>query len=703
MSLLFLFFISVNNDKIVDVRFTEVAPVIDGVIEEVWEIADSACNFVQFSPYEKGQPTERTAVYILQDKENLYFAFRCYAEKHKPIACFTSDEDDIRISIDPFDSKTTAYYFMLYASGIIDDGLFLDDGKRRDNSWDGVWYRAVKLYDDRFEVEVKIPFKSIRYKKGLNEWGINFGRYIAALKETNYWTEYTQLEGDMVSKYGTLRGVDPHATGYYFELYPEAFLRYDKYEGEEGVYKLRGSLNFKWDLTPEMTVNATAYPDFAQIESDPFELNLERYPVYLDERRPFFLEGNEIFRMSDYGEDFGFFEPLDIFYSRRIGKSIDGEVIPILTGLKLTNKSEKWNVGALGAYTDGYSKSDTVIEPRRGFGVFRVERRVLENSDIGMLISGTMADKDDYNYAVGLEGVYRKGFNQFILQGAVSDKSKKRGWALSSGYLGMVKGFLTMVSAEIVQDSFDVSDIGFMPWVGRKQLMAISGPFKTYPKGFFRNLYIAPGILAVQEPGNENWSKLGYFMINSNFRNNWGVNFELSGGPYYEADTNYFYRSIHLSLWGNIAGNHLNFGGNYCYSYNYWRGFLAYHSSSWASFNYSVIPPLRLGLSSNMWIEWDTLHNLIATTPRVTPRIEFRFNADMKVEIFNEFVMTMPKASLSETELLTNRLGLLFSWNFKPKSWLYIALNDYRVQDDEGNLQLENQIGAIKAKYLFYF
>ncbi|MCK4321594.1 hypothetical protein KAX08_03650, partial [candidate division WOR-3 bacterium] len=406
---------------------------------------------------------------------------------------------------------------------------------------------------------------------------------------------------------------------------------------------------------------------------------------------------------SDYGEDFGFFDPLDIFYSRRVGKSVDGEVIPILAGIKLTNKSEDWSVGALGAYTDEYSESDTVVEPRRGFGVFRAERRVLENSDIGILISGTMANKDDYNYAVGLEGVYRKGFNQFILQGAVSDKSKKKGWAVSSGYLGMVKGFLTLASAEIVQDSFDVSDIGYVPWVGRRQFMVMSGPFKTYPEGFFRNLYIAPGIVVVQEPGNENWSKVGNFMINSNFRNNWGVSFELSGGPYYEADTNYFYRNVHLSVWGNLGGNHLNLGGNYGYSYNYWRGFLAYHSSSWANFNYSVIPPLRLGFSSNMWIEWDTSNTLIAITPRVTPRIEFRFNADMKVEIFNEFVMTMPGTSLSETELLTNRLGLLFSWNFKPKSWLYIALNDYRVQNEDGNLELQNQIGAIKAKYLIYF
>ncbi|MCK4422100.1 carbohydrate binding family 9 domain-containing protein [candidate division WOR-3 bacterium] len=703
MSLLLLFLLSANNDKVVEVHFTEVAPVIDGVIEEVWETADSATNFVQFSPYEKESPAEKTVVYVLQDKENLYFAFRCYAEKNKPIACLTGNEDDIKIGIDPFGSKTTAYYFIVYASKIIDDGWLLDDGRRTDNSWDGVWYRAVKLYDDRYEVEVKIPFKSIRYKKGLSEWGINFVRYIAANRETDYWIEASQLEENMVSKFGALKGISPYATGYYFELYPEGFLRYDKYGEEEGKLKPRLSLNFKWDLTPEMTLNATTYPDFAQIESDPYSLNLSRYPTYLDERRPFFLEGKEIFRMSDFGQGKGFFRPLDIFYSRRIGKSIDGEVIPILTGLKLTNKSEKWNAGVLGAYTDKYSENGTEIEPHRGFGVFRAKHRVFENSDIGMLISGTMVDRDDYNYAIGLDGVYRKGINQFILQGAVSDKNKKKGWAVSSCYFGFVRSLLTMVSAEVVQDSFDVGDIGFVPWAGRKKFMLYSGPFKTYPKGSFRNLFIAPGIMIIQEPGSTNWSKIGAFMINPNFRNNWGFNLEMYVGPYYEADTNFLYRGINLSVWGNIAGNHLNFGGNYDYTYNYYREFLAYQASNWFSFKYSIIPQLSVSLSSNMWIEWDTLNTLIAITPRITPRFDFKINADMTLSVFNEFAMQLPEANFSETELLSNRIGLLFAWNFKPKSWLYIALNDYRVQDEDGTLQLENQIGAIKAKYLLYF
>ncbi len=80
-------------------------------------------------PYEKAEPTERTVVYVLQDEANLYVAFRCYAEKHKPTAVLTADEDDVRIGLDTFGSKTTAYYFQVYASGIFHDGWILDDGR----------------------------------------------------------------------------------------------------------------------------------------------------------------------------------------------------------------------------------------------------------------------------------------------------------------------------------------------------------------------------------------------------------------------------------------------------------------------------------------------------------------------------------------------------------------------------------------------
>jgi hypothetical protein len=704
MSLFFLLLFGVNNDKVVEVRFTEIAPRIDGVIEEVWGQADSVYDFIQFEPYEKTEPTERTTVYVLQDKENLYLAFRCYAEKHPPTACLTADEDDIRIAIDAFGSKTTAYYFLVYASGIKNDGWVLDDGRSFDDSWEGVWYRAVKLYEDRFEVEVKIPFKSIRYKKGLGEWGILFGRYIAHNRETDLWNEFSQKEGVLISKYGSLKGMNPKVTGYYFELYPEGYIRYDR-DWVKDTTKIKPSisLNFKWDVTPQATLNATVYPDFAQIESDEFTLNLSRYPTYLDERRPFFLEGKDIFRMSDFG-DWGFFDPLEIFYSRRIGKSVNDDAVPIIGGLKFTTKSRDWNVGALGAYTD--ECVDTlhgIDEPNRWFGVLRAKRSVFENSDIGMLFSGTMVDNDNYNYVVGLDGVYRRGADQFVVQGAISDKNERRGWAFNAGYFGYIKNFIMFASAQAIHDSFDVSDVGYVPWAGRKKLSIMSGPYKEFQKGFLRNYWIAPGIRIIQEPGNTNWSIIGKTEINAHFRNNWGFDFNIGVGRYYEADTNYLYRNINLSVWGRLFGNHLNFGCDYSYMYNYQRGFLAYQGYNWLSYTYSIIPQLSISLASNLWIECDTHNTIIAIWPMLRPRMDIRFNADMSLTIFNEIVTQTPGTNFGELDLLSNRFGLLFSWNFKPKSWLYIALNDHQMHGEDGRLQPLYRIGAIKAKYLIYF
>jgi hypothetical protein len=701
----------VMSDKKVEVRFTDTPPRIDGIIEEVWNQADSAYDFVQHWPDEKVAPTEKTVAYVLQDEENLYVAFRCYAEHNKPVACLTADEDHIALGVDPFGSNTTAYYFLVYGSNIRDEGWILDDGRTYDDSWDGVWYRAVNVQDDRLEAEFKIPFKSIRYKKGLEEWGIQFRRYITANREMDYWTEVSQVDEDQISKWGTMTGITPQSSGYYFELYPEGYIRYDRhwYATSEGSavdsiqVKPSLSMNFKWDITSQTTMNATAYPDFAQIESDPFTLNLGRYPTYLSERRPFFLEGKDIFRMSDFGEGKGFFDPLNIFYSRRVGRSMNGDAVPIIGGLKLTHKTEDWNIGVLGAYTDEYERNDTVLASYQGFGVVRVRRRMLHNSDVGVMMSGSRSADDDYNYAIGIDGVYRKAANQLILQAAVSDNNEKQGWAFESGYFGFVGDFLAIARVEAIHDSFDVSEIGFVPWAGQQQALVLFGPFRQYQDGALRNLFAAPGVVVLKEPGHDQWSKIGVVEINPNFRNNWGGDLSFYLGPYYEADTNYLYRSVNLSVWGNLGGNHMDFGCNYSYTYNYQREYLAYQGSNWLSYRYSIIPQCAVSFSSNLWVEWDSDHSLVAMWPLFRPRVDFRFNADMMISLFSEFVMFSPHAQPGETELMSVRTGMLFAWNFLPKSWFYIAFNDYRADDGYGHLDPQYQIGAIKAKYLLYF
>jgi hypothetical protein len=328
----------------------------------------------------------------------------------------------------------------------------------------------------------------------------------------------------------------------------------------------------------------------------------------------------------------------------------------------------------------------------------------MQTSDIGMLFSGAVASRDTYNIALGIDGVYRKGFNQYIVQAAASDKNGKQGWAFSSGLFGFIGKLLTLGGISAISDLFDVGDIGFVPWAGEQKVLLLSGPYWQYPRGLLQSLFIAPGIALIKEGGSNDWSKIGVLEVNPELRNNWGCDLSLYAGPYYEADTHYLYRNLNLSAWGNLFGQHMEFGTNYGYTYNYRRGFIAYQNSCWLTYNYSIIENLRVGLNGNCWTEWDSTGLFLALTPGVRPNVNVWINSNMSFTLFTECIL-YDEANDSEAMRLVNvRTGALFSWNFLPKSWLYIALNDFRTEIYEpGKMEPLYQVGAVKAKYLLYF
>jgi hypothetical protein len=477
----------------------------------------------------------------------------------------------------------------------------------------------------------------------------------------------------------------------------------------------------KWDLTPQTTLNATAYPDFAQIESDPASVNLSRYPAFLQEQRPFFVEGQDVFRLSAF-QDGNWFQPLNLFYSRRVGKSVDGEAVPIIGGAKVTTKNPGWSAGAMAAFTGKFADSaDGIDEPARRFGVIRAKKRILNNSDIGLLISGTAVNGTNYNNAMGIDGVFRQGNRQLIVQAARSDRNAKRGWAVSSGFRGFFGPFLTMSAFEAVGDSFDVGDIGYAPWSGRQRWMASSGPFWTYRSGPMRNLYVATGISRTRQPGTPKWSTMATVAINPAFRNNWGSSLELEYGRNYEpaydpatgADSlyRYNYRGAGFSFWGMLMGNNVNGGCNYNYSFNYQRGYLAYQGYNWLTASYSIVPPVSVTLSSNLWLEWDNGRTPLAMFPVLRPRMDYRITPYMSLSVFDELFGSAPGFHPTLSKLQTNRMGLIYSWNFRPKSWLYVAVNDFSALQPEidgaalwqERMRHQYLISAVKMKYLLYF
>ncbi len=576
-----------------------------------------------------------------------------------------------------------------------EDGIILEDGKCRDISWGGVFYFVSKCYNDRFEIEIKIPFKSIRYKKGANAWGINFLRWGVKDYEASYWSPVAQKDGLRVSDFGSLTMITPHSTGYYIEIYPEAFLRYDKDTVETNA-RPSVSVNLKMDVTPQMTLNTTMFPDFAQIESDPYTFNLTRYPIRLAERRPFFIEGRDIFRMANLGQKY--FTPLEIYYSRRIGKPVANGYVPILCGITFINKEKYWNLGMLGALTNKIG-----AEPFRGFGVLRAKRGLLENSEMGLLFSSTMENAENYNYALGTDGVYRSGPLQLILQSAMSDKNRKRGWATAGGTLYKTKTMLAQGSFLAISDSFDVSDIGYVPWIGEKKGSFIAGPQRFFGTGIINKIFSGIGIILLKEPESSDWSQILNFAIDTEMHNQWGFWLNFEWGKKFEADINYLYKGLNLSIWSGYHRKYqTSFSFDYRYCYNYRQSWLAYQFLS--QFLLAVYPtsPLSISLSLNYNIEWNPEGYIAAITPCLTPRIDYKITKDMGISIYSELVLEIEGNDFKEMEIYSNRFGFLFSYNFKPKSWLYIALNDYRT-DQNSSLRLQNQVGAIKAKYLVYF
>jgi hypothetical protein len=692
-----LLFALIGASQAVEARYTATPPRIDGIIEPLWQKADSAYDFIQYQPKDGEPAAEPTVVYVLADENNLYFAYRCYTVGRKPYRSYKGYEDHLYLYLDTFDGKTTAYFFSACLSGYYEDGLILEDGKIWDRSWDGVWFFKSKMYDDRFEMEFQIPFKTIRYKKGITEWGVNFQRNSVKNFEISYWAPVTQKEELQISKFARLTGLKPEAKGYYVELYPEALLRYDRI-GDSTHIQPRGSFNFKWDLTSQSTLNGTIYPDFAQIESDPYSVNLSRYPLRFSERRPFFVEGSDVFRMTSSGDKY--FTPLEIFYSRRIGKALaPGHLVPIIGGLKYFTKEKRWKIGVLGAMTDTFD-----VESRRGFGAMRLRHSLLDNSEIGMLVSSSTTGKDDYNYAVGIDGAYRRGPSQFILQTALSDRNAKRGWAVASSGVLNKKRWKAAADIIAVADSFDVGDIGYVPWNGLRQAFLGLGPRWFYNRGMINRLYIGPGLTMMKDPGSNEWSKIARLETEARFLQQWGSVFMVEAGSRYEADTNYLYRNAYGSIW---SGYHklfnVDFEANYTYCYNYREYFLGNQMSVYAWGAYFPVSPLSLSSSIAIVAEWDTVNCLSAVTPYITPRVEYRINNSMEIDLYTELVFQTAPGNYEDAKIYSNRIGCLFSWNFRPKSWVYLAFNNYQERDTLDRLSLINRIGAIKVKYLLYF
>lgn len=364
---------------------------IDGVMdEEGWLSAAAATDFFMVLPMDTSRANVRTEVRMTYDDNNLYLMATCL---HKTGQAYQVESlkrdfnfgknDNFLLFMDPFDDLTNGFSFGANAAGAQWDGTMYDGGKV-DLSWDNKWTSFVKNYDDKWIFEAAIPFKSIRYKKGIKEWGINFSRLDIHVAEKSSWTPIPrQFPTASLAYTGTLVWDQaPPDAGTNISVIPYVLGGVSKnYEGKTpNVYRKDIGVDAKIAVSSAMNLDLTVNPDFSQVEVDRQVTNLDRFELFFPERRQFFLENGDHF--SNFG-----YSNIRPFFSRRIGLNA-----PIRFGARLSGKLNKdWRMGVMNMQTGAV---DSVGLPAQNFTVMALQRRVFSRSNFGFLF----INKQSLNY-----------------------------------------------------------------------------------------------------------------------------------------------------------------------------------------------------------------------------------------------------------------------------------------------------------------
>jgi len=692
--------------------------IIDGVIDPVWNEADSVSNFFQLSPYFAKEPTKRTIAKVLTTDDAIYCLMINYDERadiqsNAGVLDQFGKSDVVSFMLDTFNDKKTAYKFAVTAAGVRLDCRLLDDSRNRDYNWDGIWFADSKIYDWGFVVEMKIPYKSIQYNDDPT-WGLDFDRWISTRSEDLYWCEYEQNEGQRISKFGELvfNGFHPTEKGLNLELYPLAISKITYQPNGKYKNEPNAGLDILYNPSPKLTYQLTVNPDFAQIEADPFQFNISRYETYFSERRPFFTQGNEIFMPAGKQQNSGFYSPMELFYSRRIGKKLPGgKEVPLIFGTKAFGRINDWEYGGFLAMTGetDYTDNNGVDrkEERAYFGSARFKKQILSNSNIGVLFVGKSAVGNNSG-VLDIDGAFRGSDWQLAYQVARSFKNSEGDFAMSAGFTKSTTSWMTLMRTRAVGNKFDINDVGYIPWKGTASFVGITGPTWFYDEGALAQLQIYGGGAATYEKVDASTDVNGILGVNMQFRNNWGYEIDYSFGNQKDEGVKYFSSELTGSSWFNISPK---WNGNlycgYTKTYNFPRNYLAYYSWAGAYISWKALSTLDVGTSYDMYIEGNPAGNVEDIAYNARPFLNITPINNLNARIYVDNVFTKSSDKLERVIL-----GFLFSYNFSPKSWIYFAVNEISDRSDQmdaaGNklptkMHVIDRVGVLKVKYLYYF
>ena len=304
------------------------APIIDGKADDaVWAAAQPIEGFRTFDPVANGDPRFRTEARVSYDARNLYVLVRAYDPHPDSIVALLSRRDVrtqsewLKIIIDGYHDRRTGIELSVNPAGVKRDYTIINDVEE-DGSWDGVWDVGTRIDSLGWVAEFRVPFSQLRYaNERTHTFGFGIWRDVARYNERYSWPVYDRSQSSLASQLGELDGITDIASPRRLEVAPYTVAKSYNVARTNG-YVQRGDATIgadvKYGVTSNLTIDATVNPDFGQVEADPSVLNLSAFETFFPEKRPFFMEGQGLFRFDTQCSD-GVCSGL--FYSRRIGRS----------------------------------------------------------------------------------------------------------------------------------------------------------------------------------------------------------------------------------------------------------------------------------------------------------------------------------------------------------------------------------------------
>ncbi len=497
------------------------APVLDGEVlnDPIWAKSLPVTGFVQITP-DEGQPaTERTAVHVIYTSDTLFFGVVCYDRNPSSIIVADSrrdsdlrETDSFQIILDTFLDQQNGFVFGTNPVGIEYDAQVTNEGQGSGSfgrsagrpgqgrqqrgaggglnlNWDGSWQVRAKVSEIGWTAEFAIPFRTLRYPPAISQtWGINFQRNIRRRNETSFWAQLPrQFNLYRLSLAGELTGLElPEQRN--LKLIPyvlsEALQSDPNLPNSRTLSKTEWGGDLKYSITPGLTLDATVNTDFAQVEVDEQQINLDRFNLFFPEKRPVFLENAGLFAVGIPGQT-------EVFFSRQIGIGPNGEIVPIRAGGRLSGNVSSLNVGLLNMQTGAVEG----LTPGNNYSVIRLRRDLRNRSNIGGIFvnrqaTGERSGEKDYNRSYAVDGRFGIGQNGLIsgfaavteTPGVNSDQHafnlagnyNSEAWRLRGGYTEVGNNFNP--------------EVGFLTRRGFRRADALI--LHTYrPKNFFLNLH----------------------------------------------------------------------------------------------------------------------------------------------------------------------------------------------------------------------